>query len=138
MSTDYIMRMIEEFFRILRNILMKRENGQYEMAREGLSNLSKMITGLGIDQLKSLGEDGVKYFFNLSKPEDIEKVFCAGKMFKEDALINEVEGKFDDMIRSYEFSLSMFEIIKDKNSEEKEEIQNEIINIKNILQSKAG
>ena len=138
MPTDYIMRMIEEFFRIIRNIMMKRENGQYEMAREGLGNLSRMITGLGIDQLKSLGEDGVKYFFNLSKPEDIEKIFCAGKMFKEDALINEAEGKFDDTIRSYEFSLSMFELIKDKNTEDKTEIQNEISNIKNILQSMAG
>jgi hypothetical protein len=118
--------MIEEFFRILRNLIRKREQADYEMAREGLDNLSKMITGLELKQLKTLGTEGITYFINPEKPDFAEKIFCIARMFKEDALINEAEGKPEASKESYENALEFFEMIKDKNIEEADEVKQEI------------
>jgi hypothetical protein len=136
-NKDYIMRMIEEFFKILRNIIMKREQADYEMAREGLDNLSKMITGLSTEQLISLGPDGIKYFFNLDKAEDIEKIFCTAKILKEGALIDEAEGKIEDSRKAYGYALEFFEMIKDKDFNEQQEVKEEIIQINHKLSSPA-
>ncbi len=138
MPTDYIMRMIEEFFRLLRNIIMKREQADYEMAREGLDNLSKMITGLDLMQIKLLADDGLTFFFNPDKQDYAEKIFCTGKMFKEEALINEAEGKQDESVKSNRYALTFFEKIKEKDSEYKQEVLEEIIQLNNKIRGLAG
>src|SRR5437899_310808 len=96
------------------------------MAREGLDNLSKMLTGLELKQLKSLGTDGIMYFINPEKPDFAEKIFCIAMMFKEEALINEAEGKPDKSRESYENALNFFEMIQGKNFDESDEVKKEI------------
>ena len=135
MKNDYIMRMIEEFFRALARVISNRQINNYPEAREGLDNLSKMITRLSVEQLKAVGAEGIKQFFSLEKPEDTEKVFCIAKIIKEDALIYEGEGNNEEAKKSYQSSLEFFELIKDINIEEHNEILEEINYITNKIQS---
>ena len=135
MKNDYIMRMIEEFFRALARVISNRQINNYPEAREGLDNLSKMITRLSVEQLKAVGAEGIKQFFNVTKPEDTEKVFCIAKIIKEDALIYEGEGNKEEAKKSYQSSLEFFELIKDINIEEHNEVLEEINYITNKIQS---
>ena len=135
MKNDYIMRMIEEFFRALARVISNRQINNYPEAREGLDNLSKMITRLSVEQLKAVGAEGIKQFFNVTKPEDTEKVFCIAKIIKEDALIYEGEGNKEEAKKSYQSSLEFFELIKDINIEEHNEALEEINYITNKIQS---
>ena len=114
MKNDYIMRMIEEFFRALARVISNRQINNYPEAREGLDNLSKMITRLSVEQLKAVGAEGIKQFFNVTKPEDTEKVFCIAKIIKEDALIYEGEGNTEEAKKSFKSSLEFFELIREK------------------------
>ena len=135
MKNDYIMRMIEEFFRALARVISNRQINNYPEAREGLDNLSKMITRLSVEQLKAVGAEGIKQFFNVTKPEDTEKVFCIAKIIKEDALIYEGEGNKEEAKKSYQSSLEFFELIKYINIEEHNEVLEEINYITNKIQS---
>ena len=133
MQTDYIMRMIEEFFRALRGVIGKRQEKNYDLAREGLDNLSRMITGLNVEQIKTIGAENIMHFFNLSKPEDIEKIFCTAKILKEQGLIEEDEGNIEESKKSFGYSLNFFELIKDKKSEDQQEVLEEITQINNKI-----
>lgn len=127
--------MIEEFFRALAGVISNRQINNYPEAREGLDNLSKMITRLSVEQLKAVGADGIKQFFNLERPEETEKIFCIAKILKEDALIYEGEGNTEEAKKSFQSSLEFFELIKDKNIEEHNEVLEEINYITNKIQS---
>ena len=52
MGTDYIMRMVEEFARVLARVLFFKEMKQYVNAMDELNNLSKMMSGLELKQIK--------------------------------------------------------------------------------------
>ena len=135
MKNDYIMRMIEEFFRALARVISNRQINNYPEAREGLDNLSRMITRLSVQQLKAVGAEGIKQFFNLDRPEDTEKIFCIAKIIKEDALIYEGEGNTGEAKKSLQSSLEFFELIKDINIEEHNEVLEEINYITNKITS---
>lgn len=127
--------MIEEFFRALARLISNRQINNFEEAREGLDNLSRMITRLSVEQLKAVGAEGIKQFFNLERPEDTEKIFCIAKIIKEDALIYEGEGNPEEAKKSLQSSLEFFELIKDKNIEEHNEVLEEINYITNKITS---
>ena len=54
MNKDYIMRMIEEFFKVLAAIIMQRETKQFVDAKLNLDGLSQQVTGFTLEHLKSL------------------------------------------------------------------------------------
>jgi hypothetical protein len=126
--------MIEEFFRALAGVIFRREEKNFDLAREGLDNLSKMISGLSIDQLKKLGSEGLRYFFNANKAEDVEKLYCIARMFSEDALIDEAEAKKEDARTSLILALEILEMIQEKGFEDQEDVKHEIEFIYNKLQ----
>ncbi len=79
---DYIMRMIEDFIKAMAKIIMMREMKSYSDARVELDALSKLVTGFGIDHLRSLGAAGIKYVFSQNKESEAEKIFCSAKILK--------------------------------------------------------
>ncbi|MFI5145142.1 MAG: hypothetical protein ACHQJ4_06050 [Ignavibacteria bacterium] len=82
MPTDYLMRMVDEFVKVMARVLFFREMKQYLNAIDELNNLSKMMTGFDLGQIKELGIDGVKSFFELSNYTNVEKVFIQPKRLK--------------------------------------------------------
>jgi len=112
MPTDYIMRMVDEFVRVMARVLFFREMKQYVNAMYELDNLSKMMTGFDLEQIKALGTGGVKSFFVLSNYANIEKVFYSAKALKEEAAICFEQGNTDEGMRSMAMALGLFELIK--------------------------
>jgi len=114
MGTDYIMRMVEEFARVLARVLFFKEMKQYVNAMDELNNLSKMMSGLELKQIKELGLDGVKHFFDLNNFSNVEKVFYTAKALKEEGWIYFEQGNIDEAMVSVAFALGMFEMIQEK------------------------
>ena len=127
---DYIMRMIAEFMRVISRALFLKETKQYYDAIAELDNLNRMISGFSLDQMKTLGIEGFKYVYNLDKESDIEKIFCAAKILKEEGLILKEEGRTEDGSKSMELSLQLFEMIKDTKYKDNKEVLEEINNLK--------
>lgn len=111
---DYIMKMIAEFMRVISRVLFLKDTKQYYDAVTELDNLNKMISGFSLEQIKNLGVEGFKYVYDLDKKADIEKVFCAARILKEEGLILDEQGKKEEAAKSIELSQQLFELIKDK------------------------
>jgi hypothetical protein len=121
---DYIMRMIAQFMRVITRVLLLKDTKQYYDAVTELDNLNKMISGFSLEQIKNLGVEGFKYVYDLNKKADVEKVFCAARILKEESLILDVQDKKDEAIKSAELADELFDLIKDKPHFENIEINN--------------
>jgi len=117
---DYIMRMIAQFMKVMTRVLFLKDTKQYYDAVAELDNLNKMISGFSLEQMKALGLEGFKYVYDLEKKPDVEKIFCAAKILKEEGLILADQGKDTEGAKSAELSKQLFELIKDKSSEQVE------------------
>ena len=111
---DYIMRMIAEFMRVISRVLFLKDTKQYYDAVTELDNLNKMISGFSLEQIKNLGVEGFKYVYDLDKKGDVEKIFCAVRILKEESSILSEQGKNDESANSAKLSEELFELIKDK------------------------
>ena len=93
----------------------------YDLAKDELNNLSMLVSGLGIEYLKSLGKDGIIYVFSKNSDTETEKIYCSARILKEDGLINEAEGNTEESLKSFRLSAELFELVSSKDCEEKEE-----------------
>lgn len=130
---DYIMQMIEDFFKALARVIFKREMKSFTEAKNELSGLSKMVTGFELEQLKSLGAEGIAYVFGMNKESEAEKIYCSARMLKEDGLINEAEGNIEESLKSFKLSQELFELASQKEFNEKEESLKEAKSLKNKI-----
>jgi len=120
---DYIMRMIADFMRVISRVLFLKGEKQYYDAIAELDNLNKMISGFSLEQIKELGIEGFKYVFNLENKSDVEKIFCAAKILKEEGSILNEQNKQEEALKSIMLSQQLFELIKDRTVEQIENIQ---------------
>ena len=118
---DYIMRMIEDYIKAMAKIIMMREMKSYSDARVELDGLSKLVTGFGIDHLRSLGATGIRYVFSQNKESEAEKIFCSAKILKEEGLILKSQGKTEDSLKSLEISKELFKMASEMDIPEKTE-----------------
>jgi hypothetical protein len=118
---DYIMRMIEDFIKAMAKIILMREMKSYSDARVELDGLSKLVTGFGIDHLRSLGAVGIKYVFSQNKESEAEKIFFSAKILKEEGLILKSQGKTEDSLKSFEISKELFKMASEMDIPEKTE-----------------
>ncbi len=130
---DYIMRLIEEFFKALARIIMKREKKDYTEASHELDGLSKLVTGFGLEHLKSLGADGIMYVFGNDPKTITEKMYYTAKMLREDGNILEAQGLTDDSLKSFALSKELFELVLRSDSPEKDNTLKEIEELERIL-----
>ncbi len=105
---DYIMRMIEDFVKAMAKIVLMREMKSYTDARVELDGLSKLVTGFGVDHLRSLGAAGIKYVFSQNKESEAEKIFCSAKIIKEEGLILKSQGQTEDSLNCFEIAKELF------------------------------
>ena len=108
------MRMIAEFMKVIARALFLKETKQYYDAIAELDALNRMISGFSLEQMKALGIDGIKYVYNLDKESDVEKIFCAAKILKEEGLILLEQGQKEEGIKSIRLSQQLFELVKHK------------------------
>jgi uncharacterized protein DUF6483 len=133
MERDYVMRMIEEFARIIAKVFFLRDTKQYQNAHTELDNVSRMITGFSSSQLKELGPDGVKSIFDYSNITNIEKVYYSARIVMEEAFLFELEGKIDESLESYAFALVLFEYLKERGFSSDQEMEDDLKFIKNKI-----
>jgi hypothetical protein len=133
---DYIMKMIEDFVRTLAKVIMNREMKNYVEAKDELDNLSTLISGFGLQHIKSLGAEGVAYVLGMNKESEAEKIYCTARILKEDGMIYEEEGNAEDSLKSYNLSLELFKLASTKEFDEKGESLQEIEFLKNKLTEK--
>jgi hypothetical protein len=130
---DYVMRMIEQFTRVISKVLFFRDTRQYNNAHVELDNVSKNVTGFSSTQLKALGPDGVRSVFDNSNFSNIEKVFYSAKIIMEEGFLFELEGKIDEGLDSYAFALVLFEYLKQRGFTSDPDIEADIKFIKSKI-----
>jgi hypothetical protein len=118
---DYIMRMIEDFIKAMAKIILQREQKSYTDARTELDGLSKLVTGFGLEHLRSLGADGIKYVFSQNKESEAEKIYMAARILKEEGLIYKSQGRKEDSLHCIEIAKDLFKIASESDLEEKDE-----------------
>jgi hypothetical protein len=126
MNKDYIMRMIEEFFKALAVIIMKRETKQYADAKTDLDGLSQKVTGFSLEHLKSLGAEGIKYVFSKDNDTENEKIYLAARMLKEEGMILESEGNIENSLKSFSIAKELFELVSDSDFPERDQAMKEL------------
>ena len=126
MNKDYIMRMIEDFARIIARVVFLRADKNYYDAATELDGLSRLVTGFGLDHLRSLGPEGIAYVFGKDAESEGEKLYCSARIMKEDGLIFEAEGKTGESLQSFKLSKELFELATGKDIEEKDDALKEI------------
>jgi len=114
MERDFVMKMIEEFSRVIAKVFFLRDTKQYTNAHEELDNVSRIITGFSSNQLKQLGPEGIKNIFDYSNVPNIEKVYYSARIVMEEAYLFELEGKVDASLESYAFALALFEYLRER------------------------
>jgi len=127
---DYLMRMTEEFTRVIAKVLFFRDTKQYYSAHLELDNVSKNVTGFSSNQLKALGPEGVTSVFDNSNFTNIEKVYYSAKIIMEEGFLFELEGKIDEGLDSYAIALVLFEYLKERGITNDPDIDAEIKFIK--------
>lgn len=127
--------MLEDFVRVMAKVILKKETKHYADAKHELDGLSELISGFGLEHLKSLGAEGISYVYGLNKESELEKIYCSARILKEEAMILEEEGKTEESLRSFEISRELFELVSDKEFNEKEEALKEIEFLKNKINS---
>ncbi len=130
------MKMIEDFVRTLAKIVMNREMKNYVVAKDELDSLSTLISGFGIGHLKSLGAEGIAYVLGMNKESEVEKIYCTARILKEDGMILEAEGNTEESLKSFKLSQWLFELLSDKDFDEKDESLKEIEILKNKFTEK--
>ena len=136
MNKDYIMRMIEEFIKGLAAIIMQRKTKQFVDAKLNLDGLSLQVTGFGLEQLKSLGAEGIKYVFSKDKDSENEKIYLAARMLKGEGLIFESEGNLEESSKSFALSKELFELVSDSDYPERNQAMEELEELRIIKQIK--
>ncbi len=116
---DYIMRMIEEFGRVMARIALLKETENYTDAITELDDLSKLVTGFGMEHLMSLGADGIQYVFSQNKETEAEKIYCAARIIKEEGLILQAEGKIEESLKSFLITKELFRKASEMDFDEK-------------------
>jgi hypothetical protein len=131
---DYIMKMIEDFVRALAKVVLSRQTQNYAEASGELDNLSRLVSGLGLEHLKSLGAKGIVYVFGMNKESETEKIFCSAKIMKEDGNMLEAEGKTENSLKSFRVAKELFEMVSVREFPEKDEALQELEFLKNKLE----
>jgi hypothetical protein len=131
---DYIMKMIEDFVRSLAKVVLSRQTQNYAEASGELDNLSRLVSGLGLEHLKSLGAKGIVYVFGMNKESETEKIFCSAKIMKEDGNMLEAEGKTENSLKSFRVAKELFEMVSVREFPEKDEALQELEFLKNKLE----
>lgn len=126
MNKDYIMRMIEEFFKVLAAIIMQREMKHFADAKLNLDGLSQQVTGFALEHLKSLGAEGIKYVFSKDKDSENEKTYLAARMLKEEGLIFESEGNLEESLKSFALAKELFEMVSESDYEDRDQAIKEL------------
>ena len=129
---DYIMRMLEEFVRVLAKIVLLRETKSYLDAKNELDSLSKLATGFGLGHLKALGPEGIKYVFSQNSESEAEKIYCSARIMKEDALILKSQGNSEDSLKSLIIAKELFKMASELDFPEKEEALKEFEELNSI------
>ena len=118
---DYIMRMLEEFVRVMAKIVLLKETKKYYDAGKELDALSRQVTGFGTEHLISLGAAGIKYVFSQNKESEAEKIYCSARIINEEAMIYEAEGKHEESLKRSLIAKELFKMASELDFPEREE-----------------
>lgn len=132
---DYVMRMIKELGRVLAKIALLKDTENYTDAKTELNGLSKLVTGFEVEQLLTLGAEGIKYIFSKNKDTEAEKIYCAARIMKEEGLILEAERKPGESLECFSLARNLFKMAAEFDFEETNEAKNEIIELENKIKN---
>ena len=84
---DYIMRMIEQLVRVLAKILLNKETGNYQEAKNNIETAFKNILGLDYNLVKVLSAQDIISLLKISKDDAMLSIKCIimAKLLKERA-----------------------------------------------------
>lgn len=109
MHNDYIMRMIELFFRALARIIHSRKMGNYEDAYKQIQNASQRYLKEDISALAGCTPEQILNYFRLDCGSlDIDRCIICGDLLYELALISEEKRQNDLAIHLKNLCLNLY------------------------------
>lgn len=111
MQSDYIMRIVEQFVKVLLSIMTARKAGNQEEAQKQIQMASRFYLKTDIDLLTLYShEQLIGYFTDFEGRLDTERcVFCAD-LFYELALLHEARQETNDALRLKMVCLHLYSI----------------------------
>jgi hypothetical protein len=106
--TDYIMRLIEQFFLALAGILFKKNRQQYTEALSEIVTVYQNLLGLDARQVHSFSFEELIEWLKIGGRFDAEKCLILAMLLKEEAEIHELTGRPMDEGLHAEYAKAFF------------------------------
>ena len=97
---DYIMRMIQQFAKLLAEVLFKIRSGNVEEAQSDIQSASQKYLGLGFDFLLGTSNQHLVNIFSIGGRLNAEKCYIAAQLFFHEAKAREAKNP-EDSFRCY-------------------------------------
>lgn len=91
--SDFITREIEIFIRSLANLLLKKDQGEYEEARHEINSTALSLVGLDIPMLLTLPGETILHLMNVTGSFNHNKCYMLAELMLQEAEIMENQGK---------------------------------------------
>lgn len=133
-SKDYIMRMIEQFTKILSRIIFNKENSNYEEARSEIENAFKNVLGFDYNITLVISHEDLLKLLKFDSEVNDAKCIVAAELLKKDGEILELMGNEKQSIKSYENTLFLYlEIFNNQKVKNLNDIEQKIESITDKL-----
>jgi hypothetical protein len=128
---DYILRLIDEFFKILARILKLKEDKQYSQALEAIDETSQSLLHIDIQEI---AENDVAFSQIITGPSSLDQVEILAELLKVKADIYQETHLPFSAINHYQKALHLFEFVQNHSKDYSISRDNKIKEIKiNIL-----
>lgn len=105
---DYILRLIEQFIKILARVLKLREQGQHEQAIQEISEAYRTLLGLSAEMVHSLSEEQLREFLHVGARWNPERCEVLAALLKEEGENLVPSGRIEDAAILFAKSLSLY------------------------------
>ena len=107
-DNDYIMRLIQQFARVIAHIIGLKKSGQQEQAQAEVGRALKVLLGLDDELLEAISDDDLIKMLNAGSSPDIDKCLMLSVLLKNDGDISFAQGLVERGHRRYVTALKCF------------------------------
>src|SRR5687767_11741746 len=96
MAQDYLMRLIEQIARMLASIIMLRQAGRNEEAKDEIASMCLQTIGLPIERVRTSSPESVADFLSSSGALRHSRAIMLAELLIQDAELSEAAGRTAD------------------------------------------
>ncbi len=106
---DFILRMIEQFSKVLAKVLFNKEAKNYEVAHDEIRKSYKIIFGIDCEIISISSPDEILSLLKFGNKDNPEAIIMIAELIKEEVDINHCMGVgLEELVYQYQKALSLF------------------------------